>query len=223
MTEEKIWLQHSEVLKDITEKEYFMKKSEILRVIKSLIGGLAAFALMLFFLMPLPMIILVPIAVYIGIYLISKPEIKIGSIKLDEANGEEMKALMQDAYDDLETLILAGRKIENQEIRQLANDLYQSGISIFEHLHKNPDKINLARRFINYYLDTAAGLVDKYQKLSASKVKGESVKKAEIDVTNGLTVLTKAFDQQYERLMQGEIMDITTDVKVLEQTFRMGE
>ncbi|MGI6742215.1 MAG: 5-bromo-4-chloroindolyl phosphate hydrolysis family protein [Eubacteriales bacterium] len=200
-----------------------MKNSEILRVIKSLIGGLAAFALMLFLLMPLPMIILVPIAVYVGIYLISKPEIKIGSIKLNEANGEEMKALMQDAYDDLETLVLAGRKIENPEIRQLANDLYQSGISIFEHLQQNPDKINLARRFINYYLDTAAGLVDKYQKLRASKVKGDSVQKAEVDVKNGLTVLTKAFDQQYERLMQGEIMDITTDVKVLEQTFRMGE
>ena len=167
-----------------------MKNSEILRVIKSLIGGLAAFALMLFLLMPLPMIILVPIAVYVGIYLISKPEIKIGSIKLNEANGEEMKALMQDAYDDLETLVLAGRKIENPEIRQLANDLYQSGISIFEHLQQNPDKINLARRFINYYLDTAAGLVDKYQKLRAQKSKA-ILFKAEVDVKNGLTVLTK--------------------------------
>ena len=62
--------------------------------------------------------------------------------------------------------------------------------------------------------------MEKYQKLVSSRVRGESVEKARADIVSGLTVLTRAFDQQYERLMQGEIMDITTDVKVLEQTLR---
>jgi 5-bromo-4-chloroindolyl phosphate hydrolysis protein len=65
--------------------------------------------------------------------------------------------------------------------------------------------------------------LEKYQKLISSKVKGESVEKAKTDIVSGLTVLTRAFDQQYERLMQGEIMDITTDVKVLKQTLRSEE
>ncbi len=63
----------------------------------------------------------------------------------------------------------------------------------------------------------------KYQKLIFSRVRGESVEKAKTDIVSGLTILTRAFDQQYERLMQGEIMDITTDVKVLEQTLRSEE
>lgn len=197
-----------------------MKNSEVFRMIKSLLLGLASFALVFRTKMPLPMIILIPVAVYAGVYMASKPQIKIGSIKLKEANGEEMKALMEDAYEDLETLQTAGRKLADREVGKLAFELHQAGISIFEHLQKNPKKINLARRFINYYLDTAAALVDKYQKLHASKVRGESVEKARTEVVSGLTVLIKAFDQQYERLMQGEIMDITTDVKVLEQTFR---
>ncbi|MDI9471581.1 MAG: hypothetical protein GX260_01715 [Tissierellia bacterium] len=200
-----------------------MKNNELLRTIKSLLGGLAAFALTLFFAMPLPMIILIPIAVYVGVYMVSKPVIKIGSLKLSDVKGEEMKSLMKDAYEDLEVLETTGRKIQDNSVRELALQLYQSGISIFEHLQKNPDKIGLARRFINYYLDTAASLLIKYQKLIISRVKGESVEKAKADILNGLTVLTKAFDQQYERLMQGEIMDITTDVKVLEQTLRSEE
>lgn len=200
-----------------------MKNSELVRVMKSIAGGLGAFGLTIFLGMPLPLIILVPLASYAGIYMVSKPEIKIGSIKLAQANGEEMKALMEDAFEDLELLERAGKKLDDIKIRDLTLDLYQSGISIFEHLQDNPKKIGLARRFINYYLDTAAGLVDKYQKLKASKVRGDSVEKARADVVNGLEVLTMAFDQQYERLMQGEIMDITTDVRVLEQTFRTEE
>lgn len=200
-----------------------MKNGEIGRVIKSILGGLGSFALTLFLSMPIPMVIFIPIAVYAGVYLVSKPAIRIGSIKLEEANGADMKALMEDAYEDLVILDRASGKLVDGEVGKLARELYQSGISIFEHLQKNPDKISLARRFINYYLDTAAGLIDKYQKLSASKVKGDTVKKARADVINGLTVLTKAFDQEYEKLMQGEIMDITTDVKVLQQTFRSEE
>ncbi len=200
-----------------------MKNSEIFRTIKSLLGSLAAFALTWFFNMPLPMIILIPIAVYAGVYMISKPVIKIGSLRLSDVEGEEMKSLMKDAYEDLEILDKTGKKIQDGTVRELASELYQSGISIFEHLQKNPEKIGLARRFINYYLDTAAGLLGKYQKLIFSRVRGESVEKAKTDIVSGLTILTRAFDQQYERLMQGEIMDITTDVKVLEQTLRSEE
>ncbi|MGI6348758.1 MAG: hypothetical protein GX245_02235 [Eubacteriaceae bacterium] len=200
-----------------------MKNSEIFRTIKSLLGSLVAFALTWFFNMPLPMIILIPIAVYAGVYMISKPVIKIGSLRLSDVEGEEMKSLMKDAYEDLEILDKTGKKIQDGTVRELASELYQSGISIFEHLQKNPEKIGLARRFINYYLDTAAGLLGKYQKLIFSRVRGESVEKAKTDIVSGLTILTRAFDQQYERLMQGEIMDITTDVKVLEQTLRSEE
>ncbi len=177
----------------------------------------------MFFHMPLPMLILIPIAVYAGVYMISKPVIKIGSLKLSDAKGEEMKSLMRDAYEDLEILDKTGKKIQDDSVRRLALELYLSGISIFEHLQKNPEKIGLARRFINYYLDTAAGLLEKYQKLVSSRVRGESVERAKSDIVSGLTVLTRAFDQQYERLMQGEIMDITTDVRVLEQALRSEE
>lgn len=200
-----------------------MKNTDLGRIIKSIVGGLGAFALAIFLKMPLVMIILLPIVSYGGIYMVTKPDIKIGSIKITNANGEEMKALMEDAYEDLEVLHRAAKNLDDKEIRALAEGLYKSGVSIFDHLQANPSKISLARRFINYYLDTAAGLVDKYQRLNSSKVRGESVAKARDDVVGGLGVLTKAFDKQFERLMQGEIMDITTDVKVLEQTFRSEE
>ena len=76
-----------------------MKNKEVFRTIRSLLGGLAAFALTVVFNLPLLMMILIPIAVYVGVYLISKPVIKIGSLKLSDVKGEEMKSLMKDAYE----------------------------------------------------------------------------------------------------------------------------
>ncbi len=93
-----------------------MKNSEIFRTIKSLLGSLAAFALTWFFNMPLPMIILIPIAVYAGVYMISKPVIKIGSLRLSDVEGEEMKSLMKDAYEDLEILDKTGKKFKTAQL-----------------------------------------------------------------------------------------------------------
>ncbi|NLM20008.1 MAG: hypothetical protein GX217_08355 [Clostridiaceae bacterium] len=200
-----------------------MKKSEIRQTILGVIGGLITFVITLFLHMPIPFLIALPVGAYIGLYLASKPQLKIGSIKLKEANGEEMKQLMSDAFDDIQVLESGSKISYDSEIKNLSERLYQSGISIFEHLQENPSKIPLARRFINYYLETASSLISKYDKLHKSKVKGESILTARKDVINGLTLLTNSFDKQFEHLMQGEIMDISTDVKVLTQTVKMEE
>lgn len=54
-------------------------------------------------------------------------------------------------------------------------------------------------------------------------MQGSSVERATEEVKQGLSVLVQAFDKEFEHLMQGEIMDIKTEVKVLSQTFRMEE
>lgn len=197
-----------------------MAKGEIRQMVLGLAGGLAAFGLGLILKMPLVLVLVLAPATYMGVYMATKPQLKIGSVKLAEDNGEEMKQLMQDAFEDLEVLDKGAKSLQDPQIKQLSAGLYRSGVAIFEHLQENPDKIPLARRFINYYLETASGLVSKYDKISRSKVKGDSISKARTHVVQGLEVLTDAFDKQFEHLMQGEIMDITTDVKVLQQTYK---
>lgn len=197
-----------------------MNKGEIRQMVLGLGAGLAAFGLGLVLKMPLILVLVLAPATYMGVYMVTKPQPRIGRVKLAEANGLEMKQLMEDALEDLVVLETGAKSLPDPEIKWLSASLYQSGVAIFEHLQDNPDKIPLARRFINYYLETASGLVSKYTKLTKSKVKGDSVAQARTDVVQGLEVLTDAFDKQFEHLMQGEIMDITTDVKVLQQTYR---
>jgi 5-bromo-4-chloroindolyl phosphate hydrolysis protein len=109
--------------------------------------------------------------------------------------------------------------LSNESISRLSGNLYEKAVSIYEHLQENPDKIQVARRFLTYYLDTASGLVEKYGKLKRTRLQSRSIDKVEAEVTDGLEILSKAFDKEFEHLLEGEIMDIETDVKVLEQTF----
>jgi 5-bromo-4-chloroindolyl phosphate hydrolysis protein len=193
-------------------------KGEIRQLIFGLLGGLATFGLGLVINMPVLLTVVLSIASYYGAYMLSKPQIKIGRITLSEANGEDMKKLMQDGAEDIRAL-KAGRSLSNESISRLSGNLYEKAVSIYEHLQENPDKIQVARRFLTYYLDTASGLVEKYGKLKRTRLQSRSIDKVEAEVTDGLEILSKAFDKEFEHLLEGEIMDIETDVKVLEQTF----
>ena len=200
-----------------------MKKAEMIQMLSGLGGGLVAFVLLLLFKFPLILTISLPIAVYFGVYFLSKPQIKIGGITLANANGEEMKALMEEGYKDLEVLKKGGKNLPNSRVRELSTDLYIRGVDIYKHLQGHPDKIPLARRFLTYYLDLASNLVEKYHQVTSSNVQGKSVEAMEEDVEEGMEILKKAFDKEYEHMMQGEIMDIELDVKVLEQGFKSEE
>lgn len=200
-----------------------MKRGELQQLAVGLAAGVIALLFTIFFKMPILFIVLIPIGSYFGAYMLSKPQVKIGSISLTKANSEDLKKLMEEGYEDLQILKSGQDRIQDKEIQQLSGELYMRGVNIYEHLQSNPDKISIAKRFLNYYLDTASGLVEKYEKLNSSKVKGSSVDHAEQEVKEGLTVLTKAFDKEFEHLMQGEIIDIELDVKVLEQTFKSEE
>lgn len=173
--------------------------------------------------MPLFLVLILPIGVYFGVYMISKPQLKIGNISIAKAKSEDLKQLMEEGYNNLRKLEQGSTQIKDEEIQGLSKNLYFRGVDIYEHLQSNPDKIPVARKFLNYYLETAAGLVTKYEKLSDSKAKGDSIKRAEKEVKEGLLVLEKAFDKEFEHMMQGDIMDIELDVKVLEQTFKSEE
>lgn len=198
-----------------------MKPGEGKQLLAGIAAGIGTLLLTLVTRMPLPLVCALPIGAYFGAYMASKPRVRIGGIALSDANGDDMRQLMKEGYDDLVVLQYASNRIKEPAIRALTESLYARGVNIYEHLQQNPDKISKARRFISYYLDTASGIVAKYENLSRSRVQGSSVERATEEVKQGLSVLVQAFDKEFEHLMQGEIMDIKTEVKVLSQTFRM--
>ena len=89
-----------------------------------------------------------------------KPNQKIAGISIEFIpEEEEIRKLLEDAQADFIEIDSAIKSISDSSVKVDAQTLYDTGKRILLYLKENPTKINLARRFFTYYLDTAAKLL----------------------------------------------------------------
>lgn len=88
---------------------------------------------------------------------------------------------------------------------------------ILAYQREHPDKSGQLRGFLNYYLPTTLRLLRSYAQLDQQGVEGENITAAKQRIEGMMDKVVEGFETQLDRLFQGEAMDISTDVSVLEQ------
>ena len=166
--------------------------------------------------------LLLAIGLYIGLTLFLKPSRKIAGIDVAEMpGGEALADLLDEADNDLTSIRSATKRILEPQVREQAQALYTTGTRICDYLEENPQKIRLARRFLTYYLDTAAKLLDRYVELSETGLRTGEVAEILAKTAQALPVLNDAFARQFTHLMEGELMDVEADLALLKSTLEM--
>ena len=162
------------------------------------------------------------ILLYFGLGLILKPRKKIGGIDVEKIQGgEELQKLLEEAWKDLKQISRAAREITNIKAKEDAEALETGGRRILSYLEENPEKISMARRFFTYYLDTAAGLLERYTQLQETGLRTPEVTEALRKTAGTFPVLNEVFEKQFTRLMEGELMDVEAEISLLENTLKM--
>ena len=162
------------------------------------------------------------ILLYFGLGLILKPRKKIGGIDVEKIQGgEELQKLLEEARKDLKQISRAAREITNIKAKEDAEALEAGGRRILSYLEENPEKISMARRFFTYYLDTAAGLLERYTQLQETGLRTPEVTEALRKAAGTCAVLNEVFEKQFTRLMEGELMDVEAEISLLENTLKM--
>ena len=162
------------------------------------------------------------ILLYFGLGLILKPRKKIGGIDVEKIQGgEELQKLLEEARKDLKQISRAAREITNIKPKEDAEALEAGGRLILAYLEENPEKISMARRFFTYYLDTAAGLLERYTQLQETGLRTPEVTEALRKTAGTFPVLNEVFEKQFTRLMEGELMDVEAEISLLENTLKM--
>jgi 5-bromo-4-chloroindolyl phosphate hydrolysis protein len=189
------------------------------------IAGIIAFLTSIFlFNFPLPMGIIISIGIYFGVFFLTKPTYRIGSVDIDSiANGKEIKDLLDKAGYDLKIIESSGKNAKHKEIKANAEKLHHNGLNILNYLNKNPKKILSARRFLSYYLDTASDIMEKYTEFTNTNLKSKEMEEIYSKTNRALVILNEAFEKQFLKLMQNEFFDIEADINVLEKTLKMDE
>ena len=162
------------------------------------------------------------ILLYFGLGLLLKPRKKIGGIDVEKIQGgEELQKLLEEARKDLKQISRAAREITNIKAKEDAEALEAGGRRILSYLEENPEKISMARRFFTYYLDTAAGLLERYTQLQETGLRTPEVTEGLRKAAGTFPVLNEVFEKQFTRLMEGELMDVEAEISLLENTLKM--
>lgn len=115
-----------------------------------------------------------------------------------------------------------GSQIANTNIKTKVAAVCSNSEKIFEDMRRDPRDIRPAKRFLDYYLDASANILQKYLDITRMGLNtSESNNKIEmIEVTLDTTV--KAFEQQLVRLMENDFIDLDAEISVLESTLKMN-
>lgn len=91
---------------------------------------------------------------------------------------------------------------------------------IFHTVAEQPKKAPQIRRFMDYYLPTTLKMLKSYRVMDQREVSGEKAYAARQRIANALGVVLRASEKQLETLYQDDMLDITTDIDVLEQMLK---
>ena len=121
-----------------------------------------------------------------------------------------------------EDTVLAEIKAVNDAIadKKLSGQIDHIGVitaKILDFQRSHPDKSPQLHSFLNYYLPTTLKLLRAYAQLEAQGVAGENITAAMERIESMMDKVVEGFEKQLDMLFQGDAMDITTDVDVLEQ------
>ena len=175
--------------------------------IRSLLAGAAAslFFLLLFLGLgwSFPVSLLFAVLLFAAVWLITKPERK-GKNAGWQPDDQEKELLrsMKEARKDFESIRRSMGRIRDGQLRQQTEEMCRAAGNVLAYLEKHPEKIPAARRFIDYYQDTASALLAKYVELeSAGLTEGQTQGLTE-NMKRAAAALTEAFQKQLGKMVE---------------------
>ena len=121
-----------------------------------------------------------------------------------------------------ENAILAEIRSINDDIdnEKLSRQIDRVGVitaKILDYQKSHPEKEAELHSFLSYYLPTTLKILRSYAQLEDQEVAGENITAAMSRIEGMMDKAVEGFEKQLDRLFQGDVMDITTDVEVLER------
>lgn len=127
---------------------------------------------------------------------------------------------VREGMEKLKNLRNNTRMITNNTVAGKVQDICRTGAEIFDYLGKNPGDISKARQFINYYLDATEKIVNQYVELSARKEKTKEIEDSLKRVEAMLDSIKETYSKQLHNLLEDDLLDLNTEISVLEKTMK---
>lgn len=105
--------------------------------------------------------------------------------------------------------------IHSRDFGAALNPLFENIRDILEILKKYPDKAASLNKFNDFYMPTAAKLVESYQEFEQIDTNDTKILKSMAEIENSITTITEAFDKIKVDLITDKAMDVKTDIDTI--------
>lgn len=126
------------------------------------------------------------------------------------ARGQEMLLQIRAENDAIPDEVLSGQM---DELERLC-------VQIFRTVAEKPEKAGQIRKFMNYYLPTTLKMLAQYRTMDARGVSVTEMSGARETLIRGMDMVLTACQKQLDNLYKADILDVTTDIDVLEQMLK---
>lgn len=109
--------------------------------------------------------------------------------------------------------------IPGEEISRKISQLEAVTVRIFACVEKRPGKLPDIRRFMSYYLPTTLKLLNAYQEFDSQPIQSQKILSAKEEISHTLDTIHQAFSSLMDTLYEDDILDIASDISVLEAMF----
>ena len=141
-------------------------------------------------------------------------------LDLNELEAERAQYLQENfdkATADYNYLETALENISDRELSTQLRRLQRTAKNLLNHLEKNPARIALAYKFIDYYQDRAVKIVKQYQELEETHLSTDKVEDLKQRMKRTLAALDDAYQDQFEHILNDQIISADAKLTVMEQ------
>ncbi|MBR2661355.1 MAG: 5-bromo-4-chloroindolyl phosphate hydrolysis family protein [Clostridia bacterium] len=122
--------------------------------------------------------------------------------------------------DMLTTIRKENAAIPDRELSEQMDNLSIKCEQIFRTVSESPAKAPQVRKFMNYYLPTTLKMLANYRTMQQRGVSYGEMKNARDTTVHGMNLILTACQKQIDNLHRENMLDISTDIDVLEQMLK---
>lgn len=150
-----------------------------------------------------------------------------GRILREQEEMEKQKIEKDPVQKEVMQLITDGNRYV-KEIRRLNDEILGEDISnqldkieeiissIFEIIKRKPEKRTELRKLMQYYLPMTVKVVTSYRDFENERVQSKQLEDSKMEIRETLDKVIIAFETLREKVFQEEVLDVSTDLDVLE-------
>ena len=137
--------------------------------------------------------------------------------ELEEERAQYLQENFDKAITDFNYLESVRNNLADRELSALLRRMQRTAKDLLNHLEKNPERVALAYKFIDYYQDRAVKIVKQYQELEETHLSTGKIEELKARMKQTLAALDGAYQDQFEHILNDQIISADAELTVMEQ------